>query len=909
MLIPQGFLGSGGGFLGGGGGFLGGSVPRTWGGDSMRAEKGDESGYVPRMKTETISDQRKRLVWGLSVVLLSVGCAQKEEGTTDVFIDSLGVPHIFARTDADAMFASGYVMAKARLFQLEMVRRQGRGLQSEILGEKSLRTDLLARTMAFARHGEASRKRMQETFPTEAKLIESFVRGINRYIDEVLLGTAPRPKEMTDEGLSFLPTKWTDDDPYIIGKLLSFGMSSSFDSELLATLLPKLAPTFPADFPLSMPTRQAFTMPDAKPQPLAGVSRAGGRRPQPGATSDRMDEQHRQQALDALSKWERLSPDLGSNNWAVAGRTTANGMPMLAGDPHQPFGSPIRFFVQHVNSEDQGGSLDVMGFGFAGTPGVQLGHNRRVAWTATTNFADVMDLWAVPVPVEDRIAMFGKTFAVETRLENIRVREEGKGVPTGEGGGDVRGYQIVDVPGVGVLLPDDVLQMPRVLLTSGQILFAWTGLGPTPEAAMYLGLDRSGSLAEWENAARRLEVGAVNLIAADAKNIRYRVHAKVPDRSDAVKKGGTPWKLMDGKDPLSMWSGVYLSEDKLPSAKDPARGFLATANNEPFGFTSDGDMKTDPYYYGYFYDPGDRAARIDAELSRLVARGGISHADFVALQQDARSTLAEDLLPPLKEAVEAIGTDPTLAEYVPRREELVAMEKRLAAWDKQMRRESSDAVMFFGFAHVATVRALSGTLGPMLPKLFEFEPAYAYKPLRLALRQVKGTESILGQDRRLVLVSALAQTADWLTQRFGSVFPTRDKPYRWQDVHGATFDHLLSGKWNAGVFPVDGSVGTVNVSSSAMSDGKGQIKQTWTAKQGSLYRMIVSFDEQGTPTATVNFPRGNFGDPDSPFFQNTHANWLVGQHEKLPFSRMDIETHAVQTWQVPRDTQAAREAR
>ena len=70
---------------------------------------------------------------------------------------------------------------------------------------------------------------------------------------------------------------------------------------------------------------------------------------------------------------------------------------MVCGDPHQPLGSkPL--FAQHLNTADKGGALDVVGFGFTGTPGIQLGHNSRVAWTATTNFADVMDMWAVSPP-------------------------------------------------------------------------------------------------------------------------------------------------------------------------------------------------------------------------------------------------------------------------------------------------------------------------------------------------------------------------------------------------------------------------------------------------------------------------------------------------------------------------------
>lgn len=815
---------------------------------------------------------------------------------TEVLIDQMGIPHIYAASDRDALFASGYVMAKLRLFQLEMVRRQAHGTQSEVVGEKGLRGDLLARSFAFAEWGRRSREAMRQDYPDEAQLIEAFVRGINHYISRVKKGEASLPPEMAKDALDFAPTEWSDDDPYIVGKMLSFGMSSSIDSELLASVLKVLTPMFPTDFPMCMPTRNAFTMPGVMPQGIAGPQVA----PQGQPSIPTVSESLRAQALARLSQADKLAPELGSNNWAVSAKASATGTPILAGDPHQPYGSPIRFFAQHINSADKGGSLDVVGFGFAGTPGVQLGHNRNVAWAATTNFADVMDLFEVGAPSNNKISFGGTDREVKLRNEKIRIRSNGAKVPAADDMTDVREYQITDVPGVGVLLPDDLLPVPRAILTPNQILFAWTGFAPTHEAAMYLGLDRSKTLNDWEGAAKRLEVGAVNLVAADQKNIRYRVHAQVPDRGTAHKMGIQPWKLMNGTDPRAVWTGKFLSEDKLPQARDPERGFLATANNEPFGFTADGRVDNDPYYYGYFYDPGDRAARIESELERLVKRGKVTAADMAELQWDARSTLADDLLPALAQAVAELGTDSSLASFR-NRPELLGMFTQMSSWDRQMRRKSSEAVMFFAFAHFVTTRALSDELGPLLPKLFDLEPAFAYKPMRLALRKVKEAEPLIGANRNYILMAGLADAADWLKQRFGSTLPSQTMPYQWKDVHSAAFDHPLGDKWNAGNFPVDGSVGTVNVSSSAMSDSAGKLKQTWSARQGSLFRMIVTFDGTGSPSAVVNFPRGNSGDPQSPFFSNTHQNWLDGKQEKMLFDRSEVEANLAEKLLLRRD--------
>lgn len=812
----------------------------------------------------------------------------------EVLIDPMGVPHVYAKTDEDAFFAAGYTMAKLRMFQIELVRRQARGTAAEVLGEGAVRGDVLSRTLNLVEWGKKSRSAVQLDDPRAAQMIEAWVRGINHHVARVRSGEAPRPAELAAGALDFLPAPWTDDDPYIIGKLLSFGMSSTLDYELLASALNRAAPGFPQDFPLCRPTRDAYTMPGVSTTPLSPI-----KAPVPQGRPAPLDPAARASIAAALRRYERLIPESGSNNWAVAGKHTDSGRPMVCGDPHQPLGSPLRFYAQHLNSADSGGALDVVGFSFAGSPGVQLGHNRTVAWTATTNFADVMDLWEVKRSGAEQVLIGGREQKSVSRTERIRVRAAAGPVAIEEGQGELRELTVLEVPGFGVLLPEELLPVPRALLTTdpkGEILFNWTGLAATHEAAMYLGLDRAGSLDEWERAARQLEVGAVNLVAADAKDIRYRVWSRIPDRGDAHRQGIQPWRLLRGDDPKTLWTGRYLDESRVPSARSPERGYLATANNEPWGFTADGRVDNDPFYYGYFFDPGDRAYRIETELKRLVGRSAmqkVSAADLVALQHDARSTLADDLLPALGQAMSEIGTDDTLKPFR-NRPELFELAAKLSAWDRQMRRSSSEAVMFYAFSHFALKRALADDLGPFFGTILNAEPGFGFKPLRLALRKVPGTEGLLQEGRNVVLVGGLADAADWLKQRFGAVLPQGASPYAWKDVHAAGFEHVLGGTFSAGEFPVDGSVGTVNVASASLLDASGKVQDHSVNHSGSIYRMVTSFDADGTPHAIVSFPRGNSEDPKSPFYGNTHQNWLDGKQEPMLFRRGEIEAKATQ---------------
>lgn len=71
-----------------------------------------------------------------------------------------GVPHIYAESIEDALFAQGFVHAQDRLWQMDVNRRAGQGRLSEIFGEVTLDLDRFARTVGLARGaGRARRNR------------------------------------------------------------------------------------------------------------------------------------------------------------------------------------------------------------------------------------------------------------------------------------------------------------------------------------------------------------------------------------------------------------------------------------------------------------------------------------------------------------------------------------------------------------------------------------------------------------------------------------------------------------------------------------------------------------------------------------------------------------------------------
>src|ERR671919_2325392 len=73
----------------------------------------------------------------------------------EITFDAKGVPQVWAKTDADAFFAIGWLHASERLFQMELVRRVARGELAEVFGEAAVASDTFQRRIGFARNVRA----------------------------------------------------------------------------------------------------------------------------------------------------------------------------------------------------------------------------------------------------------------------------------------------------------------------------------------------------------------------------------------------------------------------------------------------------------------------------------------------------------------------------------------------------------------------------------------------------------------------------------------------------------------------------------------------------------------------------------------------------------------------------------
>ena len=138
----------------------------------------------------------------LMLVTLLGGCSTPGDnkcstayGQVELLRDRWGVPHIFAETDAGAMYGLGFATAQDRAFQMYYGLRIIQGRLAEHVGDvkvgvtrrrpqgtnSALRNDVKMRTIGYYRAAEETARQLG---PEERALLEAYSQGVNDYIGQ-----------------------------------------------------------------------------------------------------------------------------------------------------------------------------------------------------------------------------------------------------------------------------------------------------------------------------------------------------------------------------------------------------------------------------------------------------------------------------------------------------------------------------------------------------------------------------------------------------------------------------------------------------------------------------------------------------------------------------------------------------
>ena len=362
----------------------------------------------------------------------------------------------------------------------------------------------------------------------------------------------------------------------------------------------------------------------------------------------------------------RRGQGIGSNNWVISGERTSTGLPLLANDPHLGVQMPSIWYEVglHCVQKNEQCPYNVVGFSFAGTPGVVVGHNDRIAWGVTNVGPDVQDLYVERVNPQNpnQYEVNGQWVDFDVVHETLQVA----------GGEPVElavrysrhGPVISDTYGS---LEDFTAKAGIELPEAYVIALRWTALEPSRTFPAIWKLDLAENYEDFRAATRDFDVPSQNFVYADVDgNIAYQTPGRIPIRASG-----------DGTLPVPGWTDAYewlgyIPFDELPFAYNPPQGYIATANNAIVG-------PDYPYLITTEWDYGYRAQRIVDLIEG--APGPIDIAWVQKIQGDDMDLNAETLLPVLMEI--SLGDD-----------HLEKARSLLVGWDGQNTMDSAAAALF-----------------------------------------------------------------------------------------------------------------------------------------------------------------------------------------------------------------------
>jgi penicillin G amidase len=735
-------------------------------------------------------------------------------GGVTIVRDSFAIPHIYAENEIDLYRAVGFTMAQDRLWQMDLLRRVIRGQLSEIMGKSQLETDLLMRSLRIQ---EKSERLLAQAAPEIVAILEAFSAGVNYYI-----GNYPLPFEF--RVLGYKPEPWQPLHSYNLIGYLSWDLTSGWRYEMLLHQLSREV----------SPDHLAGLMPDMKNHPTAVF-------PGFGIPDVRMEET----ILSAARELPELGAEVfqGSNNWAVSGRKSKTGKPLLANDMHLRLFAPGIWYQMHHVAK---GSLNVTGVVLPGQPFVVCGHNDSIAWGMTNVAVDDIDFYAETLNGDST------QYLLDGQWRDLIIKEE-----------------IIPVKG------DKPVKETLKFTHRGPFInrfkkedetpvsMRWTGNETSNEMRSVFLLNRAGHFEDFRNAVSTMKSVSQNVIYADvAGNIGLQTCAGVPIRE------GNGIRITPGDTSLYDWTG-FVPFEQLPFEFNPDRGYVSSANNK----TVPDDY---PYYVGtWFYLP-DRIDRIREMLEETDKHG---MTDFARIQADCKSKKAGKFMPAFLASLQSSAEWNEIQQ--------TALQK-LQEWDHVLSRESQAASLFEVLFRKTAENLIKDDLPDNRYTALMGEQLLMENLMASVMADENSPwiddQNTPGKESRDDIVKrAFRETVDELKDQLGADV----EKWSWGKLHTLTLQHPLgviallnlAFQLNRGPFGVPGSYHTASPYSYSYNN-------LYHVYHGASQRHIFNLADWDASLTVI--PTGTSGIPASEFYMDQTRLYLENRYHKDPFSPEEV---------------------
>ena len=718
-----------------------------------------------------------------------------------VVYDENLIPHIFAENEVDLFRAQGYVTAQHRLWQMEFQTRAAAGRISEIVGPVALELDRMTRRKGLAFGADLGLKYLQENDPEIYALIEAYSDGVNQYIESLTPGRLPVEYKILD----YRPEPWTPYKSILLLKYMSDMLVGDRDLEytnLRAILgeagLNKLFPNFPKE---NDPVIEAERVWDFSPLAINKPDSTG----------------YPDQTL-VMTPLPQPTEGTGSNNWAVAGRKTKNGNPILANDPHLSLNLPSLWYSMQLTTPEH----SVKGATLPGALGVISGFNQNIAWGVTNATKDARDWYKITFQDESRKAYkYGSEWRpTDFRIEEIKVKGEDVFLDT------------VVYTHYGPVVYDRSFRSDR---QDVNFALKWTVHEGSNEQRTFIMMNKAKDHAGYNAALDHYTAPAQNFVfASRSGDIAMRIQGKFP-----LKWEGQGKFFMDGADPSMEWQG-YIPFDQNPNTLNPTRGFVSSANQHP----------VDPSYPYYVFDNSYEHYRNRRLNRRLREMEGITIEDMKALQFDDYHLQAAEALPVM---IQLLGDHQADAQ------EAQKYLSELKSWDYYADPNQKAPSLYAIWS--------SETMESIWRELVS-QPAPVVRPnsyQTIELMTLSPTDTVFD-----ISSTPAIETASYHVKvGFDSLLVAMKKwemeegDYSWANYKRTTIQHLVP------------NFKSFSVSNVYTGGGSGILNATGS-RHGASWRMVVELGEE--ITAFGIYPGGQSGNPGSKYYSNFISRWANGEY-------------------------------
>ncbi|GGM77271.1 penicillin amidase [Thermogymnomonas acidicola] len=745
-----------------------------------------------------------------------------------VIEDRYGVYHIYAEDNNDMFLTLGFLQAKERLFQMELIALASMGRLQYLLGSGYANYDRFQTLVGVPVTAQKDWQEMlgnatvNATDAESVQALEAYSEGINDYINYSL---AHNLLPLEFKLLGKKPLYWNPVFSIAIQEYMIQVLEFSDDPLLYSLMYSRMGPAINSIIPPFNPIQTYY---------YAGYSG------EPNSTVLAISENNymvnntvQSLALRLAEEWDPLNllgtnPPEHSNEWVVAGNRTSTGHPILVGGPVLSFTLPSIWFQVQLTDP----YYKVYGVVLPGEPAVIIGHNENIAWTLTDTEAISWGTFFFVQTVRDGQYLWNGTMHPLTHYH-------------------VNGMT-VNWTNLGPVMVQD---------GSTALVMDWMGNRFSNDLGALLGVMRASNYTQFRDALSIWEAPYQNFAFADSSTIADISPGYYPVFADSSGLPYNPNGIMPGNGTEYIVSSIPYS--MVPQAVDPASGFIVSSNQRQVG-------PAYPYWFGdtMSFSPGFRA---QLEVDYLEDHTELTLRDMMTLQSENFTDTQAELLLPHIEANLSSSMNASVEDAL----------SILSGWNYSMEPSSKAAsVWFFSymyifndtFSHIfedygiypayRSVLNVSGMGGSFLNTIGIPSLGLALTEMLITGHGLPG----LGMNVTQVEVQGVEQAMHYLY----SMYP--DGNFTWSHFYGFQFPSILGIKSiSVGPVTVGGDYNTPN-------DAPGVGPYNFPAS-GQSFKMVVNLANISDSFGI--YPGGQSGNPASTQYANYINDWANGTYLPL----------------------------